>query len=80
MKDDLYNHFLSFYLAVRILASPEYEKAFNHNAKQLLVNFVENAIVLYGESFMSRNVHTLIHIADDCLRFGLLDAFSCFEF
>ena len=45
-----------------------------------MVNFVETSRTLYGDFFVSYNVHSLIHLADDCVEFGTVDSFSCFIF
>ena len=34
-------------------------------ARQYLVEFVEKSGALYGRSFISLNVHNLVHISDD---------------
>lgn len=34
----------------------------------------------YGEDFIVYNVHNLIHLPYDCLKFGEVDNFSCFSF
>ena len=42
-------------------------------ANDLLVTFVENVKVLYGDSMMVYNVHCLVHLANDVRIFGSLD-------
>ena len=72
--------FFSLHLAIRLPSSLEHERMYNRDAMRLLIHFVENSKVLYGDSFVSYNVHSLIHLADDCLELGPVDLFSCFEF
>ncbi|KAF9742723.1 hypothetical protein NGRA_3609, partial [Nosema granulosis] len=50
------------------------------NVRQLLVNFVTGAQYLYGAGFVSYNVHSLIHLPDDYMKFGNLNSVSCFIF
>lgn len=35
---------------------------------------------MYGEEFVSYNIHNLIHLAEDCRLYGTLDTFSTFPF
>ena len=80
LYDNLYNHFLILHLAIRISSSQEHEKYYNRYARDLLLNFVETNRMLYGDSFVFYNVHSLIHLAGDCVEFGTVDSFSYFEF
>lgn len=68
--------------AIKILSSPHLcQKPENNKyAKDLLILFVEQCRTLYNDSFISYNVHCLIHLADDVMRFGPLDLFSSFIF
>lgn len=49
-------------------------------AEDILNVYVEKFSEIYGWGFCSYNIHNLLHIADDCRRFGVLDHFSCFQF
>lgn len=42
--------------------------------------FVQQCKSIYGEQSLVYNVHCLIHLTEDCCRFGCLDSFSCFPF
>lgn len=62
-----------------IFLSPNY----NHlsiSAKSLLNDFVKEFGSLYGNHFISHNVHGLIHLYDNFEKFGCLDNISCFKF
>ena len=76
----LYNNFLIFHTAIKILATEKICIEFNQYANELLRSFVADARELYGVEFLSYNVHNLIHLANDVLRFGHLDSFSAFPF
>ena len=67
---------------IKILSSPHLcqDAVYNQYAKDLLILFVEQCKTLYGEWFISYNVHCLIHLADDVMRFGPLDRYSSFPF
>ncbi|XP_029676934.1 uncharacterized protein LOC115243823 [Formica exsecta] len=73
-------HFNSLHCAIRILCHESDCINNNEYAKDLLVYFVETSKILYGKDFIISNVHNLIHISDDVIKFGHLDSFSSFTF
>ncbi len=81
ISQDYYDHFVLLHSAMFILLS---KKAFvpewNSIAKDLLRKFVEDGIRIYGSEFSVYNVHSLLHLHDDAMRFGNLDNASCFPF
>lgn len=48
--------------------------------ERCLTLFVNECNGLYGASMIVSNVHSLIHLADDCDRHGVLDSFSGFKY
>ena len=80
LSEERYVHMLSLHVAVKILSSQRFCFRYNSYAKSLLQNFVENCSRLYGKSFISFNIHCLIHLADEVLRFGPLNTFSAYVF
>lgn len=81
LSKQLYSHFLLFHCAIRILSSNNAASVeWNQLAKSLLHTFVSKSAELYGNQFLVYNVHSLIHLADDCLKYGKLDNFSAFPF
>lgn len=42
--------------------------------------FVQTFETTYGKEFMSHNVHTVLHIVEDVIKYGHLDKFSGFKF
>ena len=79
MESGQYQHMLNFAVAVRIFlgcANP----AKIALARTLMKVFVDRCATCYGRAFMSYNVHSLIHLADDCLKFGSLETVCCFPF
>lgn len=72
---------MTLHLAIKILVNPDLCLKDNDYAKALLKCFVRNCKLIYGNTFMSYNVHCLIHLADDVKYHGLpLDMMSCFTF
>jgi len=81
LSEELYNHFILLHCAFRILVSENAKnKEWNIQAAQLLKSFVVQSKVLYGDQFLVYNVHNLIHIANDCLKYGKVDNFCAFPF
>lgn len=82
LNPTLYNHFLCLHCGIRIMTSPELcvQSKYLDFADVLLRHFVENFGEMYGEEFVNHNVHNLIHLKNDVLKFGHLDQFSCFSF
>ncbi|XP_075724117.1 uncharacterized protein LOC142766540 [Rhipicephalus microplus] len=78
---DVYLHHLSLLIsAIYILLSESITQEQVDVAEQLLVKFVDEQKVLYGERFCSFNVHQLTHIADSVRNWGPLWAASAFMF
>jgi len=73
-----YDHFVCF--AVRILNDSQLCISFNAYAYSLLVWFASNYGNIYGNEYLSHNIHNVIHLANDVKTFGNLDNFSCFKF
>ncbi|XP_078487633.1 uncharacterized protein LOC144745451 [Ciona intestinalis] len=75
-----YTHFLKFCVAMRFLINSSTPDDKTEAGSILLVEFCEEAAVLYGSSFISYNVHSVTHLPQDYQLFGSLDQVSCFPF
>lgn len=75
-----YIHFLMLHAAIRCLVF--YPDSLMHLtfAEHALKKFVENSEDVYSPSFMSYNVHGLLHLIEDVKNFGSVDDFSAFFF
>jgi len=89
LSTDLLEHFQLLVVCMRILArhvspdSPERLQILQRRgniARKWLRSFVKRGVHLYTENFAVYNVHNLIHCADDYIRFGALDSYSCFRY
>ena len=81
VNNALYKHFLSLHVSITLLLNSKISDTDISYARDLLCWFVNNAKVIYGESFNVYNVHSLIHIADDVEHFKTsLNSFSAFKF
>ena len=74
-----YQPFLKYSVALRLLNSEDQKKNLNF-IRKLLVEFNEECKTIFGLSFLSYNVHNLVHIPDDYLHYGVLDKLSAFQF
>ncbi|XP_046404877.1 uncharacterized protein LOC124170221 isoform X1 [Ischnura elegans] len=79
ISPDILTNFMSLHVALSILLQNSSENLLNY-AQSLLEHFVSTYGVLYGEDQMSHNVHNLLHIRDDYVRYGPLDNCSAFSF
>lgn len=80
LQPNMWLHFLCLHVALRILASSQLCIKYNVFAGTLLRHFVEYFGDFYGGEYINHNVHNLIHLPQDVLKFGPLDKFSCFKF
>nr|AKD28091.1 hypothetical protein [Glypta fumiferanae] len=65
LPKNLYDHFLLFHAACRILCSSDLALIYNEQAKHLLRWFFVLSGHLYGRQCQISNMHNLIHLADD---------------
>lgn len=80
LKEAVYNNFILLSSAVRILCDEKLCVTHNIVSTELLKDFVITFKEIYGSSYVSYNVHNLLHISADVLKFGPLDDFSTFKF
>lgn len=80
LPEKMYEHFMSFSVALCILVSPGLARKYSSFASELLMLFVEQGRVLYGSEFLVYNVHSLLHLASDAKNFGSLEDCSAFCF
>lgn len=75
-----YEHFLKFFCGICILSHKTFCREQNFTAKSLLEQFSGNMEKLYGQKSATFNVHSLLHLADDCQLYSCLENFSAFKF
>jgi len=75
-----YVNFIHLCVALRLLISPDTSDDDMKVCSLLLKTFVNQCSALYGEGFVSYNIHSMIHLPDDFKRFGSLDVVNCFPF
>lgn len=79
ISPDISTNFMSLHVAISILLQNSSENLVKYS-QSLLEHFVSTYGVLYGEDQISHNVHNLLHISDDYVRYGPLDNCSAFAF
>ena len=83
VDDEIYFHFLTLSTAMRVFleSNNEVRNHYKNYAKDLLVFFVQKAPTLYGNTFVTFNIHSLIHLFEDVEYFNTsLDNISAFPF
>jgi len=80
VSKDMYSNFITLTVAIRILLTPNASTEYIDYANSLLESFIMSFINLYGEQYVSHNIHALVHLSDDTKRFGSLDNISAFPF
>lgn len=81
LSSEMYNHFLLFFVACRILCSSTWALIYTDLAESCLRDFFREMPKFYGKESQIMNFHNLIHLADD-VRFlqAPLTAYSAFPF
>lgn len=79
LNEEIYINFIVLNIAMLILLSPD-RKFLLPYARELLDFFVKNFQDIYGQHYVSHNVHALLHLCDDYDLFGPLDNCSTFGF
>lgn len=80
LSPERYAHFLCLSVAITILLNTDLVDLHLGYANELLQHFVYGIEKIYGEKYLVYNVHSLLHIAEQCNIFGNLNNCSAFEF
>ncbi|KYQ48594.1 hypothetical protein ALC60_12356 [Trachymyrmex zeteki] len=82
LRQDIYINFITLHVIVTILASPTLSKDQNNItwAQKLVQYFLQCFKQIYGATFMSHNMHNLLHICSDVQKYGPVDEFRAFRF
>jgi len=80
IPDVIYKNFMLISCGMYILLSQEHCVELCDQAQTVLTNFCHHFGDLYGKEFLSYNVHSVVHLADESRLHGVLDNVSCFVF
>nr|XP_049462395.1 uncharacterized protein LOC120961283 [Anopheles coluzzii] len=79
MWEEAFQHYLLYFCAHTIFATKTH-KHFWPQAKMMFKEFLKGFANIYGREHITSNVHNLIHIYDDCDRFGSMEEISTYDF
>lgn len=77
---EAYEHFMLLSLAITILSSKHYISKYIHIADQLIKDYLEGCIDIYGIDSISSNFHNLCHVVEDTQKLGFLNGISTYPF
>lgn len=80
MKPKYFYHYCALIDAIFLLNQASISEADIEQSERLLNYFVFMMPVLYGERYLTLNVHSLLHLPKTVKQLGPLWSFSCFSF
>ncbi|KAL2089217.1 hypothetical protein ACEWY4_016116 [Coilia grayii] len=80
LNSAVYQHFFLLFVAIFILSNDKLVAAHFDYADSALNVFVRHFRVMYGDMYVSYNVHNLVHLANDVKLHGNLNTFGAFKF
>jgi len=78
LDEERFHHFVCLSSAIRLLLSNDSTRY--KEADELLSSFRQKIPQLYNKSFLTYNMHSLSHLATDCMNHGNLHKFSAFKY
>ncbi len=73
-------HYAAFVQAISVLCKDSISRRDIEKSNELLVYVVQMFGPLYGDQYITMNVHALLHLADCVTKLGPLWVYSCFAF
>ncbi|KAF0705243.1 Uncharacterized protein FWK35_00037581, partial [Aphis craccivora] len=80
LSQTVYKNFIILNIFMRLLCCEKTVSSQNDLAADLAKNFLQSYCFIYGKGNASYNVHSIIHLANDAKKYGVLDNFSAFPF
>lgn len=82
LRQDMYEHFLYLSVSIRIVSCDIYVKnvLMRNIVNDMLIQYIETYMELYGADSINNNVHDLCHLMADVERFGSLKNISAYPF
>lgn len=77
LRSDLYNHFMTLHVAVRIMSDEKYHQLLDY-AQELVKHFILSFKLLYGNHNVSANIHQAVHLVSCVKKFGPIQHFSAY--
>ncbi|XP_049300171.1 uncharacterized protein LOC125772934 isoform X1 [Anopheles funestus] len=79
ISDEQYDHFMLYFCAVTLFSSNAYKCHWNV-AGQMMEQFVIDYAKIYGEGYVSSNIHNLLHVHEELVQFGSLYTIAAYPF
>lgn len=67
LKPEIYNNYLLFHAASRILCYPDLVQEYSSYAREYFKKFFQGYVKLYGLQSASLNLHNISHVTEDVL-------------
>ncbi|KAE8742105.1 hypothetical protein FOCC_FOCC012379 [Frankliniella occidentalis] len=80
IDENVYKLMLLLHSGIYILASAYLLPLYSDNAEEYLHGFVNYAAQIFGDHFVSYNVHSLTHLVSECRTRGVVEDFSAFPY
>lgn len=80
VEQNAYNHFLLLHAIMRCLSSNLPSEIQLHFSELAIKSYIQLCTIIYDETFLSYNVHGLLHLVKDVRKFGSVDNFSAFPY
>lgn len=80
LPDDQYHHLTLLVYAIYSMLKDRISAEDIHDSRKKVMEFVLNLPVLYGERYLTSNIHLLLHLTDKVEDLGPLWCSSCFYF
>lgn len=80
LEEDYYNHLMILHVVMRLLVSEETSPDMYDFCEESVKTYVSLSSDLYGEQFLSYNVHSALHLVDDVRVLGPIETFSAFVY
>ncbi|XP_044007463.1 uncharacterized protein LOC122851984 [Aphidius gifuensis] len=80
MQEKYFKHHTLLVLAIYLLSQKSISHGDINDSSVLLQQYVSDFKELYGEKYMSCNLHSLLHLCESTVEFGNLWFVSCFSF
>ena len=80
MSKKYFQHHVLLVYAITLLNLESVSEENIETAHRLLRKYVSTFVVLYGEKYTTCNIHLLLHLPENVIKFGPLWAFTCFPY
>jgi hypothetical protein len=80
LPESYFKNLIKYVIFIRLLCQEAITKEEIDDSQKLIISFCKEFQKLYGESYMSFNLHAHLHLPDQVRNYGPLNKTSCFPF